>query len=234
MKAILLHHAGGDKYTFRNLQQDLLPEINSIAIELTGRSDRFNEPLLNDIHAIVDDIFQQIKNEIQEEYFFVGVSMGTLIAYLLCHKLKENNLPLPKHLFLASRLSPDAYSNEPTVLQTTSETFWNVVIQYNGVPKSLIEHKELREFYEPILRADFEALDKYNHAHVVKEKLNISASILIGKEDTRNITIETAQGWQGHFSTKVDFVDFDGGHFFIYENKDVVEYIKEIFVLQPF
>ena len=232
MKAILLHHAGGDKYAYRNFQQDLLPEINSIAIELTGRSDRFNEPLLNDIHAIVDDVFQQIKNEIQEEYFFVGVSMGTLIAYLLCHKLKENNLPLPKHLFLASRLSPDAYFNEPTILNTTSEAFWKVVIQYNGVPQSLIDHKELREFYEPILRADFEALDKYNHSHIEQEKLNIHTSILIGKEDTKNINLETAQGWQDHFSTKVEFVEFDGGHFFLYENKKVVEYIKEISVSQ--
>lgn len=226
MKAILLHHAGGDKYAFKNFQQNLLPEINSIAIELTGRSDRFNEPLRNDIHSIVEDVFQQIKNEIQEDYFFVGISMGTLIAYLLCHKLKENNLPLPKHLFLASRLSPDAYFNEPTVLNTTSDEFWKVVIQYNGVPQSLIEHKELREFYEPILRADFEALDKYNHSHEEQEKLNISTSILIGKEDTKNITLQSAQGWQNHFSNEIDFVEFDGGHFFVYENKEVIDYIK--------
>ena len=226
MKAILLHHAGGDKYAFRNFQQNLLPEINSMSIELTGRSDRINETLLNDIHAVVDDVFLQIKNEILEDYFFVGVSMGTLVAYLLCHKLKENNLPLPKHLFLASRLSPDAYFNEPSVLNTTSEEFWKVVIKYNGVPQSLIEHKELREFYEPILRADFEALDKYNHTHVEQEKLNISASILIGKEDTKNINLQTAQVWQNHFTNKINFVEFDGGHFFVYENLEVVKYIK--------
>jgi hypothetical protein len=142
------------------MQQWLLPEIESVAFELPGRSDRFGEPLLNDMHAITEDIFGQIKNELNDDYFFVGISMGSLIAYLLCHKIKANNLPLPKYLFLASRLSPDSYFDEPTIMNTSSEEFWNVVIKYDGVPQALVEHKELRELYEPILRADFEALEK--------------------------------------------------------------------------
>ena len=228
MKAILLHHAGGDKYAFKNMQQWLLPEIQSIAVEVPGRSDSFSEPLLHDIHAITDDIFHQLKNEIKQDYFFVGVSMGTLVAYLLCHQLKENNLPLPKHLFLASRLSPDAYLHEPTIMHISSDAFWKVVIQYNGVPDALIQHQELRELYEPILRADFEALEKYNISHQAKELLEIPTTILMGKEDSRNITLQTAQTWNHHFTKEIAYKEFDGGHFFVYENENVAKYIKEI------
>ena len=226
MKAILLHHAGGDKYAFKNVQQWLLPEFESIAIELPGRSDRFSEALLVDMHSITEDIFNQIKNELNDDYFFVGISMGTLVAYLLTHKIKEKNLPLPKHLFLASRLSPDSYYNEPSVRNTSSDEFWKIVIQYDGVPQGLIEHKELREFYEPILRADFEALEKYNISHQPKEKLNVPVSILIGKNDIRNITMQTAQDWNRHFYNEILFKEFDGGHFFVYENIAVAQYIK--------
>jgi len=228
MKAILLHHAGGDKYAFKNMQQWLLPEIQSLAVEAPGRSDRFSEPLLNDIHAITNDIFHQLKNEINQDYFFVGVSMGTLVTYLLCHQLKENNLPLPKHLFLASRLSPDAYLQEPTIMHISSDAFWKVVIQYNGVPDALIQHQELRELYEPILRADFEALEKYNISHEAKEPLDIPATILIGNEDSRNITLQTAQTWNHQFANDLAFKEFDGGHFFVYENEEVSNYIKKI------
>jgi surfactin synthase thioesterase subunit len=231
MKAILLHHAGGDKYSFRNLQDGLLPEIQSIAVEVPGRGDRFGEPLLNDIHEMTEDIFLQIKNELNEDYFFVGVSMGTLIAYLLCYKIKENNLPLPKHLFLASRLSPDSYFNEPTIIHTGSEEFWKVVVQYNGVPDALMKHQELRDLYEPILRSDFEALEKYNFSHTPKEKLNIPATILMGKEDVRNITMNTAKDWTHHFIKETDFKEFDGGHFFVYENKDLANYIKSTLLI---
>lgn len=228
MKAILLHHAGGDKYAYKKVQQWLLPEIPSIAVELQGRSDRFNEPLQNNIHTITDDIFNQIKNELDEDYFLVGVSMGALIAYLLSHKINENNLPLPKHMFLASRLAPDAYLNEPIIKNISSEAFWKVVIKYNGVPTSLVEHKELREFYEPILRADFEALEAYNQSPQQKELLPIVTTILLGKDDTRNITLNTAKSWNNHFSKEIFYKEFDGGHFFVYENEDVAKYIKEM------
>lgn len=231
MKAILLHHAGGDKYSFRNMQDWLLPEIQSIAVDLPGRGDRFNETLLNDIHEMTEDIFLQIKNELSEDYFFVGVSMGTLLAYLLCYKIKENNLPLPKHLFLASRLSPDSYVNEPTIMNTDSEEFWKAVIQYNGIPDALMKHQELRELYEPILRSDFEALEKYNISHTPKARLNIPATILIGRADVRNITMNTAENWRHHFEIETLFAEFEGGHFFVYENKDVAKYIKSVLLI---
>ena len=45
-KAILFHHAGGDKYAFDKLRKNLLSEIESLAIELPGRGDKFGENLL--------------------------------------------------------------------------------------------------------------------------------------------------------------------------------------------
>ena len=60
MKAILLHHAGGDKYAYRNMQERLLPEIESIAFELPGRSDRFSEKFVQNLEAAVDDIYRQL------------------------------------------------------------------------------------------------------------------------------------------------------------------------------
>ena len=52
MKAILLHHAGGDKYVYRNMQQNLSPEMESIALELPGRGDRFSEIFATTLAAI--------------------------------------------------------------------------------------------------------------------------------------------------------------------------------------
>jgi surfactin synthase thioesterase subunit len=226
MKAILLHHAGGDKYAFRKMQQNLLPEIDSIAFELPGRSDRIAEPFVKSLQEAVNDIYEQLIKQQPEEYFIVGNSMGSIIGFLLAHKLQQENRSLPRHLFLASRLSPDAYKNEPNITGISSDEFWKVVQQYDGVPEQLLQHKELKEFYEPILRSDFEMLQHFNETFESIESINIPATILFGENDTRNVTEEKMQGWKKFFSVAIEVKSFKGGHFFMYENNEVVDFIK--------
>ena len=226
MKAILLHHAGGDKYAYRNMQQLLFPEIESIAFELPGRSDRFSEKFVSTLNEAVDDIYNQLIKELPEEYFIVGNSMGAIIAFLLTHKLQQGNKTLPKYLFLASRLSPDAYKHEPNIIGISSDDFWKVVQQYDGVPSQLLAHNELKEFYEPILRADFELLQHFNESFESIDTISVPATILFGDKDVRNVSLEKMQGWRKFLSSGFEIKSFGGGHFFMYENEEVIKYIK--------
>lgn len=226
MKAILLHHAGGDKYVFRNLQQALLPEIESLSFELPGRGDRFSERFVVSLEDAVNNIYTQLTNENINDFIVVGNSMGAIIAFLLVHKLKQANHPLPKHLFLASRLSPDAYKQEPNIVGISSTDFWKVVQQYDGVPAQLLQHKELMEFYEPILRTDFELLQQFNESFESIAAIDVPASILFGDQDVRNVSNEKMQGWRKFFVNNIDIKSFEGKHFFLYENENVATYIK--------
>lgn len=226
MKAILLHHAGGDKYAFRTVEQWLLPEVESIALELPGRSDRFSEKFVLTLAAAVEDIYQQLVPQLPELYCLVGNSMGSILAFLLTHRLIREQKTPPQHIFLASRLSPDSYKQEPSIKGISSDDFWKVVQQYNGVPEQLLAHKELKEFYEPILRSDFELLQDFNETFETIEPISVPASILLGEQDTRNVTVEKMQGWQKFFTNDIDIQAFSGDHFFLYENKDVADYIK--------
>lgn len=226
MKAFLLHHAGGDKYAYLNMQQNLLPEVQAFAFELPGRSDRINEPFIKNIYDAVDDIYKQLLPHLQDNYCIVGNSMGAAVAYLLSHKLKQEKKTLPKHLFLASRLSPDAYKNEPNVIDISSADFWKVVQQYDGVPAQLLAHDELKEFYEPVLRNDFELLQQFNQTFETIETIDVPASILFGNKDVHNVDAEKMQGWRKFFSDEINILAFEGKHFFLYENNAVVNYIK--------
>lgn len=228
MKAILLHHAGGDKYAYRNMQKNLLPEIESISVELPGRGDRFKEKFVTTLQNAVEDIYQQIEQNLNEEYCIIGNSMGSIIAFLLTHKIKKENQLLPKHLFLSARLSPDAYKNEPNWIGCPSEEFWKIVQQYDGVPAALLAHQELLNFYEPILRSDFELLHHFNESFVSCEPIEVATTVLFGNEDTRNVDREKMQGWSKFFINEIYIEAFDGKHFFLYENEAVVNYIKNI------
>jgi surfactin synthase thioesterase subunit len=211
----LLHHAGGDKYAYNNFKSALEIHHQCIAIELPGRGDRFSETLLQDIHAASQDIFIQINKAIVGEYCIVGISMGALLTFLVTHQLVENKMQLPKHIFLASRKSIHAYKEHKPIAKLPSKDFWDGVVKYGGVSENLLQHKELLELYEPILRADFEALECFNP----KERyiqLPISASIMIGNKD--KITLNELTEWSAYFSQEVEVKTFEGGHFFLYEN----------------
>jgi len=227
MKAVLLHHAGGDKYAFKNVQQWLLPEVESIALELPGRGDRFSDPFIQTVEAAVDDIYEQLLRQLPESYCIVGNSMGSILAFLLTHKLIRNQKTKPQHIFLVARLSPDAYKNEPNIKGIPSDDFWKVVQQYDGVPQQLLAHKELKELYEPVLRSDFELLQQYNETFQSIEPIDIAVSILLGEQDAHNVSAEKMQGWQKFFTNEVDICTFTGGHFFLYENKNSIDFIKQ-------
>lgn len=231
MRVIFLHHAGGDKYSWRRYQEALSSQIEKIYLELPGRGDRFSEPLLCSTEAMVDDLFQQVKSYLNEPYILVGKSMGALHTYLLLHQIAEAALPLPVHVFLGSRKCPDSYHHHVKIADLSSAEFWKGVQAYGGCPPALLQHKELMELYEPILRADFQSLESYQHQN--RRPLAVSATIMVGKED--QIKLEDTRTWVNHFDGEVDFMELLGGHFFMHEQAYTIsKMIEDKFVRQEF
>jgi surfactin synthase thioesterase subunit len=226
MKAILLHHAGGDKYAYHQLQNSLLPEIASLAVELPGRGDRFSEPLLWTIEEMLDDIFRQIKEEIKDEYFFVGMSMGAVLAFLLTHRLRSKNLPLPAAIFLTSRLPFTHYETIDNLTELSGDDFWEFILAYDARSAMIADHAELRELYEPILKADFSAMQYFDQKFAGLPPLQIPCAIMNGKDDVRLIDSVRIREWNRYFSSTPEYKVFDGGHFFLYENDTLSKYIK--------
>ncbi|MFN8236530.1 MAG: alpha/beta fold hydrolase [Chitinophagales bacterium] len=226
MKAILLHHAGGDKYAYRHLQQSLLPEISGVAIELPGRGDRFSEPLLYSIEEMLEDVFRQINNELTEEYILVGMSMGAVLAFLLTHWLNEKNLPMPSAVFLASRLPFTHYETRENLAEWSSDAFWEFIVAYDARSATIAAHAELRELVEPVLRADFSAMQHFDRKFTGLVPLQVPCYIMNGKEDVKLYDATRIKEWNNYFAGTVEYSLFDGGHFFLYENDEVAAYIK--------
>jgi surfactin synthase thioesterase subunit len=41
------------------------------------------------------------------------------------------------------------------------------------------------------------------------------------------VTAEKMQGWKKFFSAAIEIKSFEGGHFFMYDNNEVVDFIKQ-------
>ncbi|MCO5234131.1 MAG: hypothetical protein LC105_13155 [Chitinophagales bacterium] len=225
MRVIFLHHAGGDKYSWRRYNDSLPSTIEKTYLELPGRGDRFSEPLLENTPSIVEDLFNQILPFLKEPYILVGKSMGALHAYLLMQKIYKMNLPLPKHVFLGSRKAPDHYLQQIKIAGLNSEGFWKGVEAYGGVPSSLLQHRELMDLYEPILRADFQSLESYEYKEA--KPLPVAATVMVGRED--NIRLNEVGSWQNFFSVETNFLELPGSHFFMHEQAyTICKMIEEI------
>ena len=188
-----------------------------VRYEFPGHGDRFNEELIRSAVELADEAFTSLKDVLQGDYVLFGNSMGSLIGYLLLHKLQEAKHPFPKHFFAASRKCPASYITNHGSNELSKTEFWEMIDAYGG-PKKLMQNEELKELYEPILRADYHILESYEHRQ--RPSLPLQASIFYGVHD--RYSMEDLLSWQTHFDSSINFTPFDGDHFFVYQQPEQV------------
>ncbi|KIO74897.1 hypothetical protein TH53_23730 [Pedobacter lusitanus] len=203
--------AGGSKYSYQEYLKYTNNCVKIISVEYPGRGTRIRESLLKDIEDIVEDVYSKIKDELSQPYAFYGHSMGSIIAYLLTKKIIENGDSLPVHLFLTGRGGPSAiFSDSPKYLLPENE-FITELNKMGGSSDEVLNNKELMSFFEPIIRADFQALETYRYKETLP--FDIPVSVMIGQEE--NIVFGDAQTWQKETTKEIDIKVFPGNHFFI-------------------
>jgi surfactin synthase thioesterase subunit len=218
-----LPFAGGSQQSYYQFTDHCGDDISFIALELPGRGTRWKEPPLKDIHAMTDDVFRQIKNELQQPYAIYGHSMGSLIGYLLIKKILTEQLPAPLHLFCSGAHEPTRPLVEKPRHLFSKEDFIKKLKQLGGSPDEVLDDPVMLEFYEPLLRADFQATDSY--IHQASEPFNVPITVMIGTDE--GITTEQALAWQQETTAPIEVIQFPGKHFFIFDHvADIIHIMK--------
>jgi len=218
-----LPFAGGNRYSFSKFDNYLKDDFTIYNLELAGRGDRVSQDLMSDIYEIRDDLFNQIKDNINGEYIIYGHSLGGLLAYLIALKIEDKNLPLPSKLVISGRANP---SMKPKVIRHNlpKESFIDSIKKLGGMPDEFFNHPELFDFFEPILRADFQSVEDFDFKE--SRKIGSKISVLYGSDEY--FSRKKALKWKNYTHQDIDFKEFSGGHFFIFEHiEDVCNIIKE-------
>lgn len=219
IKIFCFPYAGGSARVYKSWQRYLPPEIELVPVEVKGRGKRYAENLADNMEEMVADVFQQIKDQLNEtKYVLFGHSMGAVIAHELCYSLISKNLETPLHIFLTGREAPQrgkkTMDTEKTYL-LPDDKFINKLKDYGGTPKEILENEELMNIFTPILRGDFRVVDTYQHRF--RDYLfDFGITVMTGlKEDLDEAEIN---GWQAFTKQKLKSYKFPGGHFFIHES----------------
>lgn len=236
MKIIAFPFAGGNKYSFNFLKKYIAPyNIELIVLEYPGRGVRMKESLLESIDAVLEDAFENLKKQIDaDDYLIYGHSMGALIGLLVCDKLKGASFKMPKRLLTTGRPLPHRRKREKT-FHLGNEAFYGKIAALGGIPEQLLQEPALMDFYAPILKADFKAVEEYTPLETLD--IGIPISVLYGDEELEKLKENTLVGaqeeitqetvlkkWEAQTSKVVSIRMLKGNHFFIYDHE---QYIAE-------
>lgn len=221
IKLFCIPHAGGSATNYIKWNRYFDDTIKLCPIEIAGRGRRFDETLISEMDLMVNDIYNTIKKEINSsEYAIFGHSMGSIIAFELYHKIKEQGMKEPVHIFFSARTSPDICKDKDIMHKLPYERFIKEIYKIGGTSVDIFENKELCNIFVPILRSDYKLIEtyKYTEKNVL---IDCDITILYGEQD-QSIELEYLNEWQKHTRQKCIIKGFPGGHFFINEKIEEV------------
>lgn len=220
-----LHFAGGNCYSYNFLKNRLGNNFELNSLELPGRGKRFSECALLDFNSAVIDYVNQIKQlRNSKPYLIYGHSMGATLG-LFVTKQMERILDGPILLMVSGNAGPGAKEVDENGVEVKKEkrylmndsSFKEELIKLGGIPEEILENNELYAFFNPIMRSDFEILEKEEISQDIKLKTEIYA--LMGTEEVSSKSIEN---WRKFTFLNFQFKTLSGDHFFIHEHVDEI------------
>jgi surfactin synthase thioesterase subunit len=187
------------------------------------------EPLITDIHSMAADLYDHIKRHSNGESFsLLGHSMGALLAYLISCLSEDDSPGCIKHVFCSAHGAPSVPKGGDEKLpryKASSKEFWMYIESLGALPPELKAHEELMNYFEPIVRADIQALECYRYQEREKP-LDISMSVLYGTSDAET-PLYSLLHWQRETLQTIEFIPQTGGHFgFFDEINNVIQHLR--------
>ena len=216
----LLHFAGGSTHSFDFLKKHVNSQFEFFALELPGRGKRIKEELLINKRDAIADYVNQIKLLRKKGPFIIyGHSMGATLGLSIV-KIFEDMEDFPKQLIVSGNPGPGIEVKNETIRRylMNDDDFKEELRKFGGIPEEVFQNKDIYDFFLPILRADFEILEK-DQLVENNEKITTPIFAMMGDEEESHNKIEN---WKRFTFSSLQYEIFKGNHFFIYD------YPKEI------
>jgi medium-chain acyl-[acyl-carrier-protein] hydrolase len=205
-------YAGGSALIFRKWPELLSPAVEVCPVYLPGRGPRMQEPLLTDVHSVVEAFLPFMAEHLNRPFALFGHSMGGAIAFELARRLRHTYGVEPQHLFISGRRAPHLPSNERPLHSLPEQEFKDELRRLNGTPPEVLEHDELMQMMLPLLRADFSVSETYKCES--RPSLSCPLTVLSGLQDT-HAEPACLESWREHTVGRFNQLVFNGDHFFI-------------------
>lgn len=217
MKTFCLPYAGGgsDVYDFLTKYNNVKNEF--IALSYPGHGNRLSEMAQDDMKGLVASLYEEIRQVVsqQEHICLLGISMGTMVAYELYLKLREE-YSIKGLVLLSSGFIGDQQFGDSRLAKLPKEKFMNKIYLMGNLPAVVMADKDLFEFFYNVIHRDYKMIDEYYPDQPLP---SIDVPVLLGrgtKDDS--VPKSSFEKWSSIIMADSLIKEYEGDHFFIYDS----------------
>jgi surfactin synthase thioesterase subunit len=210
-------HAGGSAAFFAPWSTKLPVEVDVAAVRYPGRADRFAEPPLTSMSAMVTEIAGALEPLADRPTVLFGHSLGALVAYEVARELTRRDVP-PARLVVSGRRAP---ADEPggTKHLLPDDELVTELLRLGGTEPGLLASEDARSVFLPAIRADFRLAENYRR--LPGREPSCPLTVLVGDEDTE-VDVRRAGRWAEHAVAGFSAHVLPGGHFYLIPQEKAV------------
>lgn len=215
MKTFCLPYAGGgsDVYDFLTKYNNSKNEF--ITLSYPGHGNRLSEKAQDDMKELVTSLYDDIEQVVsrQEHICLLGMSMGTIVAYELYLKLREE-YSIKGLVLLSSEFIGNQQFGNSRLAKLPKEQFMNEIFLMGNLPAEVMKDKDLFDFFYNVIHRDYRMIDEYCPEQPLS---NIDVPVLFGrgtKDDS--VSKSSFEKWASIMKADSLINEYEGNHFFIY------------------
>ncbi|MCM3045627.1 thioesterase II family protein [Bacillus altitudinis] len=206
IQLICFPFAGGYSASYRPLFEQLKDTAEVTAAEPPGHGTNLM-PLETSIDRLAELYKEELTGKLNRPFILFGHSMGGLVVYRLTQLLEKEGID-PAAVVISGIQPPQ--TKRQILTHLSNEAFVQHIAEMGGIPKELLENKPMMDYFTPSLRADYQALESFQHTD--KTIIKSPVYLLNGKQDKK--CMEDADGWLT-WANAIERTDFEGGHMYI-------------------
>jgi surfactin synthase thioesterase subunit len=214
---VVFPHAGAAAAGYRTLATALAAGGDTYVVQYPQRADRLRDRAPETVHDLALDLFEAGPwNRVAPLRLF-GHSMGAVVAFEFA-RIAESRDTVVQRLWVSAGPAPSAIAGMPQ-LPTSDEGVLADIADLGGTAPELLADEEFAELLTTAVRADYQAINRYDCAPGTRIQADIS---VLGARDDHRVDTEALRRWQDHTAGAFELSLYDGGHFYLNAHLDAV------------
>lgn len=211
-----------------NYHKYILAIMNAVAYEYPGHWTRYDEPLVENAHEMVETVFREVVDKNRSKSFeLFGHSMGGMIAWSLAKKLIGEGFAVD-HLYLAACCDPQTM---PTFLTDIRDdlSIKSFIKSIRRTSDKIVSSDFFERYLLPPIRSDLGIVHSLINDEMNKDQevLPLNLTCLYGLNDPI-VCKEDMMGWVKHVGGTFRIKGFEGDHFFLYDKENIIRIVDMI------
>jgi surfactin synthase thioesterase subunit len=215
---LIFPHAGSGASTYRALSKQLSDTFDVIVFQYPGRQDRAREKPADTLPELAAGAFGEFRASRWNRRVPItafGHSMGAITAFEFARLAEAADVDV-RLLAVSAAVAPSEVEDLPPH-PTGDEELLAHLSALNGTGGDVLASADVMRMALPVMKMDYRAFDAYKCGPGV----TVSAAIhVMGGAEDPFVAPGRLHGWSGHSTGPVEVTVFDGGHFYLDENRD--------------